>query len=391
MLKINRDWYKWIIILFFLSGMLEMQLLAQSSNISLEVDVEPLLIDAQLIQVGIFSFDSGGRGERFMNMYMQNNSDSTVEGLHLNVSLSSQKAGTILNYQQEASKSFSLRSGQSFFISNNDLARQRLPGVEEELRFALEWTSSGLNFLNRLQGRRYLPSDEYTISVELFQDSRPVESSSFTFGGQMLDSEPDLLLFSPGDYVGLDFIINNLYPEFRWDGPRNVTYRVILVEEQHGENPETSIQNAKSTTASRMGGSPNLLDFEMMDVLVDEPGFQYPMSGVQPLQEEKTYYWQVFSVIETAANQEETASEIWSFRLGSSDESEGFGTDNDDELFRLLEMIVGYETARELQAGNYDLESIDQDGQEFFGEMAKENLLLLIEKVQNGEAKFLRE
>jgi len=390
MLKVKRDWYKWIIILFFFSGMFGVQLFAQSSNISLEVDVEPLLLDAQLIQVGIFSFDSGGRGERFMNMYMQNNSGSTVEGLHLNISLSSQRAGTILNYQQEASKSFSLRSGQSFFISNNDLARQRLPGVEEDLRFVLEWTSSGLNFLNRLKGRRYLPSDEYTISVELFQDSRPIERSSFSFGGQMLDSEPDVVLFSPGDYVGMNSFINNPYPEFRWDGPENVTYRVILVEEQQGENPETLLQNARSTAPSTMGTTPNLLDFEMMDILVTEQGFQYPLSGVQPLQEGKKYYWQVFSVVETASNQEEAASDIWSFRFGSPDES-GDPDIQDDELFRLLEMIVGYETARELQAGNYDLESIDQDGQEYFGEMAKENLLLLIEKVQNGEAKFLRE
>lgn len=388
MLKIKRNWYKWII-LFFCSGMFGVQLFAQSSNISLEVDVEPSLIDAQLVQVGIFSFDSGGRGAQFMNMFLQNNSGSNIEGLHLNISLSSQRAGTILNFQQEASNTFSLMPGQSTFSSNNDLARQRLPGIEEDLRFVLDWTSSGLNFLNRLEGRRYLPGDEYTITVDLFQNNRLIESSSFTFGSQMLDSEPDLVLFSPGDYIDMDVIVNNPYPEFRWDGPRDVTYRVILVEEQRGENPETSIQNAKSTTASRIGGSPNLLDFEMMDVFVDEPGFQYPMSGVQPLQEGKTYYWQVFSVLETASNQEETSSDIWGFRFGSSDERDDF-TNQEDELFRLLEMIVGYDTARELQDGNYDLESIDQDDQEFFGEMAKEKLLLLIEKVQNGEAKIIR-
>lgn len=390
MLKIKREWYKAIIILFFWTGIFGGELLAQTSNISLEVDVEPLLIDAQLIQVGIFTFDSGGRGERFMNMYMQNNSGSTVDGLHLNISLSSQRAGTILNYQQEASKSFSLSPGQSFFISNNDLARQRLPGVEEELRFVLDWTSSGLNFLNRLEGRRYIPSDEYTISVELFQDNSPVESSSITFGGQMLESEPDVVLFTPGEFIGMNVIINNPYPEFRWEGPRDVAYRVILVEEQQGDNPETLIQNAKSTSATRIGGTPGLLDFEMMDVMVDEQSLQYPLSGVQPLRDGKKYYWQVFSIIETASNQEETASEIWSFRFGSSDESDGLAN-RDDELFRVLEMIVGYDTARELQAGNYDLESIDQDGQEFYGEMAKEELILLIEKVQAGEAKILRE
>lgn len=389
MLKIRRDWYKWIII-FFCSGMFGAQLFAQSSDISLEVDVEPALIDAQLVQVGIFSFDSGGRGARFMNMFMQNNSGSNIEDLHLNVSLSSRRVGTILNYQQEASDAFSLMPGQSTFSSNNDLARQRLPGIDEDMRFLLEWTSSGLNFLNRLEGRRYLPNDEYTITVDLLQNGRLIESSSYTFGDQMLDSEPDLDLFSPGDYIDMDAIVNNPYPDFRWDGPKNVAYRVILVEEQRGENPETSIQNAKSTGASPLGGSPNLLDFEMMDVIVDEPGLQYPMSGVQPLQEGKTYYWQVFSLIETATNQEETASDIWGFRFGSSDEVSN-ETEEDDELFRLLEMIVGYETAKELQDGNYELESIDQDDQEFFGEIAKENLLQLIEKVQNGEAKIIRE
>lgn len=45
--------------------------------------------------------------------------------------------------------------------------------------------------------------------------------------------------------------------------------------------------------------------------------FQYPASGVWPLEEGKTYYWQVAAIIQSTSGPVDLESEIWGFKIGN--------------------------------------------------------------------------
>ncbi|MDZ7264872.1 MAG: hypothetical protein ONB16_09835 [candidate division KSB1 bacterium] len=45
--------------------------------------------------------------------------------------------------------------------------------------------------------------------------------------------------------------------------------------------------------------------------------FQYPPAGVWPLEEGKTYYWQIVAIIESSSGPVELASEIWAFKIAN--------------------------------------------------------------------------
>jgi hypothetical protein len=369
---------------------------AQTTDVELEVQVDPVFSSAQLISLTNLVFDESGRGTRLFTIFIRNTSDVVQESLYLDLLVRSRKDGLIAESFQRTSTPFSLNPGQTVYASNNDLARGRITGLDTEIGFEGGITNSGTELMNRLQGRTTLPVDEYELEIRLYQNNnRPAGGDFITnattfIGGDMVDDELSLYLLAPGDAIGSGMMITNPYPEFRWEGQQDRVYRLIVVEDKDGESPETLIQGAKSTTAGSQGSSTSLLEHEMMDVRVQGTSLQYPSAGVQQLKEGSTYYWQVFSSLRTTFGEEERSSEIWSFSLGSgfSDDVEMIGIDGD--LRDILIALLGLETYLELEERDFELEGLEIDDQELYGGMARDELLQLAERIRDGKIKISR-
>lgn len=369
---------------------------AQVPDIDLQLQAGPLLNNAQLIELTNLALDEGGRGERLFSLFLQNGSDQVQRSIYLNVSLSTANRGLLMEAVQRNNLPFNLEPGQSIYVSNIDLASGRLPGILSDIRFGGEITDEGMQLLNRLQGGTTLPADEYILEVALYQGNNSINggtlitSNSLSFGGSLIEDDFSIFLQSPGDAVGTGARITNPYPEFRWEGQEDQTYRIIVVEEQQRENPETLIQGAKSTAPGRIGQPASLLEFEIMDMIVEGTRLQFPSSGVQPLQSGKVYYWQIFTSFQTTSGEEERASEIWSFTLGSGFDGRSEVVEADEELKTILHALLGPDVYNQLEQRNFDLHSLILEGEEITGELARDHLLRLAEKIRDGEIKLAR-
>lgn len=388
-----------IIALFVLiwSGMGHVQ--GQSGpELDLDIQAESVLTNAQIIELTNFVFDDRGRGPRLINFRITNNEASRAEQLYLDFQIVSQNRGVIMEAYQRGGSPFSLNAGQSVTASNNALARGSIAGITESIRLEGDLTPNGERLINSLQGRTTLPVDEYEIIIQIYQNGNrfngvQIASASTIIGSNLTEEDLSIYLQAPGDILGSEVEITNRYPEFRWEGSANQKYRVVIVEADGGDTPETLIQSALSTPAAPIRQSTSLLEFENADVTVEGTSFQYPTSGVQPFREGKQYFWQVFTSLTTTSGEEMRSSDIWSFTLQSTG-SAAVGQETiemDGEVQQILMALLGSELFGELVDGDYQLEGFELDGIEFSGEIARDELIRLIEKIQEGKIKVVKE
>jgi hypothetical protein len=369
---------------------------SQISEISLQLQAEAILTNSQLIELKNLLSNESGSSSRLLTLILQNQQDTTANNLYLEISISGGRTGNIIESYQRQGQPFSLQAGQTVFATNIDLANGRLPGVDTKILLDGELTPQGRDYFNSLQGSSTLPADEYSIDISIYQPNNSrnggqrIAHESLSVGSNIIDGDLSLFLMSPGDIPGSDIQISNPYPEFRWEGPSNLEYRLIVVEAISGESAQSLIEGAKSTAAGQSGGSASLMEYENLDIMVNGTSFQYPASGAQPLRNGKTYYWQVYNTILSTSGTTERSSEIWSFRMGSGTVL-GVREDIDQELKALLTAVLGNELTNELIRQKFSLESLELDNQLFFGDVAKDELRDLIEKIRSGKIKLVNQ
>lgn len=369
-----------------------------SSEIDLDIQAESVLTNAQIIELTNFVFDDRGRGPRLINFRITNNEASRAEQLYLDFQIVSQRRGVIMEAYQRNGSPFSLNAGQTVTGSNNALARGSITGVTEAIRLDGDLTPSGERLINSLQGRTTLPVDEYEIIIQVYQNGNrfsgvQIAHASTVIGTNLVEEDLSIYLQAPGEVLGTEIEITNRYPEFRWEGSANQEYRIVIVEADGGDTPETLIQSALSTPAAPIGQSTSLLEFENADVIVEGTSFQYPASGVQPFQDGRTYYWQVFTSLTTTSGEETRSSDIWNFTF-QGDRSAGVREEIielDDDVQQVLMALLGAELFGDLMDGYYQLEGFELDGIEYSGAVARDELMRLIEKIQEGKIKVVRE
>jgi hypothetical protein len=334
------------------------------------------------------------RGPTLFRLSLQNkNSSEYLNNLYLRVVIESDKIGRILEVRQVSGRPFSLDPGQQVFADNNN-SGNGLPGVEEVILFERNFTESGRVFHNELKGSTSLPADKYQVTVEVRQGSANGEvlaSETDQVGTNLVEKTNDFYLLSPGDELGSETVISNRYPNFQWQGGPAVRYRLLVVESQSNESPQSLMEGAMSTapiqSVSSSGGA-SLIDYEMLDVVVDGSGYQYPNTGVQELEEGTQYYWRIISQIETSNGIEERESEIWSFSL--ADLRTSSGVQQAGETVRTLEQILGnrYEEVRQ---NGFSFESVEIEGQSFRSGQAIQKLMELVRKSEQGDVSIVIE
>lgn len=362
------------------------------AQLSLDVEVDETLANSQTINIQTL-IANNGRGPSLFRMFLRNNSSEYLNDLYLRILVESENIGRIADIKQVDGQPFSLSPRQQVFATNNNIG-DGLPGVEEVIQFNGDLTAQGEEFVNRLQGSTTLPADTYQITLEVYQGSVRGElmaSQSAEVGANIVENPKSFYLLSPGDVVGSDATISSTYPNFQWQGATGTSYRLIVVESKGNDSPQSLMDGAQSTQpiqSDGVSGSGSLVDYEMLDVVINRSSFQYPNSGVQSLQPGKKYYWRIINQLETSNGIDTRESEIWSFTV--LDTRNRAALQGGGEFSRLLEQLMGSRFQQIIQEG-YSFQSIVIDGQEYKGGQALQKLMELDRQIQQGDVSIIIE
>lgn len=392
--KLFHACYIWVICLLGIANTAT----AQTSNVFLDLQVSPTLNNAQVINVSDLINPEGG-AQNIYSLVIQNQSSESVENLFLGFTFASAEDGMLVETFQAQGQPFHLAPGEQIASLNSNLPRQ-LADEGGFIEFGGGLTAAGEQFSNDLSSLSRLPQGQYTLTVNLYQGANGpsggelIASAQATLGSNITENVRDIYLTAPGDVLGAGAQIYNPYPEYRWDGLAGTTYRLIVVEAQDQQSPESLLQSAFST-APYLGDrsllsnseSGTILDFEIIDARLESASFQTPTVNVQPLEEGKQYYWQIFTELRSSSNREARPSEIWSFKLSGSQSELTLNADS--ELAVVLQKLVGEEKYRELRQGNVRLLSIQLEGETLTGQAALDKLKELAGKLNADEISVL--
>jgi len=264
------------------------------AQLSLDVEVNETLSNSQSINISSLVANNG-RGPSLFRMYLKNNDSDYVNNLYFRIIVESDKIGRIIEVRQVSGQPFSLNPGQQVFATNNNIG-DGLPGVEEIIQFDGTFSESGKEFVNDLQGSTSLPADQYQIRIEIHRGSATGEllaAQNAEMGRNIVEDTRGFYLLSPGDVAGSQAMVSSNFPNFQWQGNTGTEYRLLVVEGRGNESPQSLMDGAMSTSPIQTNGSASsgsLVDYEMLDVVVNQSGFQLPKSCGHSLEPGKTYY-----------------------------------------------------------------------------------------------------
>lgn len=389
---------KLIVALIVISGLPVEKTVARQSDIIIELRMEDALTSSQIIN--LTTFQDGGDGSQLFTLFIQNKGDQRKDSLYLNFKIRSGRGTILAEAYQPETQPFSLDPGQVIYATNNSIEA----GSSGTIALTWKLTDEGKELVNQLGGSTILPGGTYTVEAAVSEvqnslggdgSSTAMVSSVADLGEELQEDIKSIYLLGPGDVNGSNAVINNSLPVFRWEGQTGVQYRLLVVEAQGADSPESLLQGSQSTGPVIENGSfaaGSLLDYEVLDVILEGSSFQLPASGVRQLKPGATYYWQVIAQLQSATGLQERFSEIWSFVL----DYQGSSLNNtmipvNEELLTSLQELVGEENYQLLQSRGLRLESVIIDGQTLTGVAALQKLLEIREKLNRGEASIVVE
>ena len=370
---------------------------AQNNGIEIDLVLSPRLEKAQVLGLSDLSTQNRS-GAKLFDLVIRNTTSRRQEDLYFTIRFSADKVGLIAEITQVQERPFSLDPFQVVVADNNQL-RTNIPGIEEVISLTGGLTGMGEEFFNDLKGATNLPSDEYTLELAVYQNNNSrnggtrVAETVRTVGGGLVEEIGDLYLVQPGDVLGSGAVINSTLPVFRWEGPFNIQYRLLVVRADGQNSPEALLQSAASSEPVLVDGRSSggsLLENEILDARVNNISFSMPPNGVQKLEPGGTYYWQVLALRETISGTSTTSSEIWSFTV-SDPGSEITGGALNDQLKSILKQLLGEERYEELERQNFRFVSITIDGQTYEGPSAIQKLIEIQQKRNNGNISIIEQ
>jgi len=386
---INKFGHRCIISLVLIVSMLissESKSKSSDDKIDVQLMVENTLSMARLISLSQLS-GSVNTDERFITLYLVNLTPFTQRNLRLHINVRSTRHGVIVNLDER--NGFSMGPGQTASANMSSLGNG-IPGVTSIMRFDAGLTSGGEAMINDLRGSSTLPDDIYTITVEIYQNGNStsgvrVGGSSITIGAEPGISTYEVRPIQPGDVTGSGATISNSNPVFSWEGDPSLKYRLIVVKAAPGRSAEALIQSALDTSPPAQGG--RLLSDEMADVVTEQLTYSYPTSGVQPLEQNTTYFWQVFAMVPDVRGEQLMPSEIFEFTVT------GQHTDQQTEVTREINTLIRRYFRRNdvlsLSRDGFDLVSIEYKGTVYTGPQIITVLEEFFEKVEDGKIRVV--
>lgn len=369
-----------------------------AGGITLDLQLNELVNEAQVLSLSTLGVDRRGEGQQLGTLLLQNRTNEPQSDLYFYVRVEN-TARVIAELDQEQGRPFSLAPGQVVRASNNSL-QQGLPGIETTPKFSGGLTSAGEDFVNDLEGQARLPNDQFTLTLAIYQGGNRlsggewVASASATVGTNAVSNVRDVYINRPGAEVGsgLDIAVNTPRPTFNWAGETGVDYRLVVVQRDNQDSPETLIEGAEDTAPILVNNSSRnntLLQYEMADVRVSGNTFQYPASSVKSLQPGQTYLWRVSALVKTAEGEDVVASEIWQFSLATS--QTGPSSELSAEMTRTLRSLIGPDRLPGLQGENLTPQSIVIDGTEYSGAAMRQRLQQFLNRARRGDITIINE
>jgi hypothetical protein len=369
-------------------------LVAQQNLGDVVVDIRLMdaVTKAQLISLSTLGIDARGRGQRVMELVLQNRLNQTVSNLFFHVTVSSSNVGLIAEVDSKPDTPFSLRPNQLMITDNNRLY-DGLPEIPELVGFVGDLTSQGKTFIESLDGATRLPDAVYTVVVSIYQGSnrpnggRLISTVTQSVGSQPITNTIDFNLLTPGGPLGSNELVASSQPSFRWDGPSNTEYRLILVQDLgRGQSPEALIQAAISTEpTSGQASVGTLLEHEILDVVLTSNNYFYPAAGVKRLQPGARFYWQVIARIRTSRGTDNRPSGIYEFRLSNPQAAQNAEI---QAVTVPLAASISPEVAAAIQnliQNGFKMDKLVIDGRELSGSALEAFLQDFVDKIKRGE------
>ena len=289
--------------------------------------------------------------------------DAAERDVTLNLVIESELYGPLAS---GTTKSFFLPGDTVFTITNCDLAGGTSPF---ELQDYTINEDAATELANAILSTGMLPSDNYRFQLTLQDVENPVAPSQDEINVEI--TNPTMIeLVSPGQAVG-EAELPNIYtrlPQFVWES--NAREFIITVCEKLPTNasPEDVMDNEP-----RYSGTVNCTNF------------LYPSAGAWPLEEGKTYYWQVKAVVQTSSGSIDLKSEIWGFTIGSTQSSSMSG--QQILYLNLLNDLLGEDVVQQLFSEEGELHGFSPTGVLLIDgrSVSLQDLQDLAQKVRDGE------
>lgn len=162
--------------------------------------------------------------------------------------------------------------------------------------------------INELLSSAAIPPGVYSFRYAIYSEDGRFDSPLSDELLFEIDTSPNIQVIAPPD----ESVIQTAYPVFQWESigaQRGCTYSIRISEmdlTQHG-SPEEALRDDSNLPFPDDGG---------YEELTAATSFQYPVTGVKPLEEGNRYVWQVRKSCATTRGEEIIESEIYSFMLG---------------------------------------------------------------------------
>jgi hypothetical protein len=358
--------------------------------ISIDIQLAPILSESQVLGLTALGIDNRGSGPQIFTGIMKNETDEQLNNLYFEFRIEAATIGVIAEIEQQAAYPFSLAPQQLVYGTNNDIDNEKIPGIDDDIRFNGGITVAGEDFIESLGGSTELPNDIYSIYGSVSQVTNEcgrviLAEETVTVGGSstgaVLD-ELSITLRTPGAEIGSNFSISNPYPQLSWEGDASVEYRVIVVSGDADQDVQTMINDSKEGESTR----PLITPYEYLDVSVTGTSLQYPTAGAQALVTGQTYYWQVSTEVASTTGFEEYVSDTWAFTLiDPSDGSAVAAQEIDEETIQALIALIGTEMYTTLSEDGYLFESIELDNQSFSGVVGIQKLAEILSLINDGD------
>lgn len=361
-------------------------------DVIVDVRLTEAVTKAQIISLATIGVNAKGQGQRVLELVLQNRSNTTASNLYLHVSVSASIVGLIATVDSKQTDPITLRPMQLVVADNNRLYNG-IPDIQGGAGFEGGLTTEGEDFVETLAGATRLPDAVYTVVVSLYHGSnrlnggRLLSTVTQSIGSQPITNVIDFNLLTPGGPLGSNELSASSQPSFRWEGPSNTEYRLIIVQDPgRGQTAESLIQSALSTEPV-IGRSPvgTLLENEMMDAIIRNNTFFYPTSGVKRLSFGRKYYWQVIAQIRTSRGVDTRPSAIYEFTLSNPQTAQN--AEIQAAVLPLASSIspeVASAIQQMIQSG-FTMDKLVIDGREISGTALQAFFEEFAEKVKRGE------
>ena len=218
-----------------------------------------------------------------------------------------------------------------------------------------------------------LPAGDYIFNFAIYPEnsSEPPLSETQVIS---VGNPSDLELVSPGGALEDNIEIYSIYPMFQWEstdfmwteGNCDECGYFIRVSEYNRWN-HSSIEEALNDKANlpypdngRFYQLPSVIvaaGAGRGDLLTADNTFQFPFTDAKPLEEGKTYVWQIRKVFPTTSGSELLESDIFAFTIPSmgGDEESGTASGGSSNMYlQIMEQIIDADTYNALFSGELE-------------------------------------